>query len=252
MCGYYPEHLSHSQVETYLRCPHSYYLKYVCGIEVPPSFYLTFGKLIHSLVEADGQVQMSEGRKLSGEELLLLYQDGWREMGFPEPGLERRYFQRGENMLLAYARRPRQDIVAVELSFAVDIGVDIPVQGVIDKVYRDGGRLRVADYKTGRPYSPEARRTSMQLTLYALAVYSLYRGWPHRVEFDFLLNGLITPMIRGRDDLDIMRRTFRQVLSSIRQGEFETTCADRRWCLRVCSYRSVCSHSSVRSHVGSP
>ena len=72
------DHLSYSQVNTYLSCPLQYRFKYVD--EIPPAFTsvaLAFGSAIHEAVAAFYQTRL-EGDNLKPDQMLDVYRDTWR------------------------------------------------------------------------------------------------------------------------------------------------------------------------------
>jgi CRISPR/Cas system-associated exonuclease Cas4 (RecB family) len=46
-----PEHRSFSQLSTFLKCAHQYYLSKVAGVPEKPAVYLVAGKAVHELIE---------------------------------------------------------------------------------------------------------------------------------------------------------------------------------------------------------
>lgn len=46
-----PEHRSHSQATTWLRCQHQYYLEKVANVGRKPALYLVSGTVIHECLE---------------------------------------------------------------------------------------------------------------------------------------------------------------------------------------------------------
>ena len=56
-----PAHLSHSQVTTWLRCQHQWYLEKRMQVDRRPAVYLCAGSAIHSVIE-----QLNKGFYLEG------------------------------------------------------------------------------------------------------------------------------------------------------------------------------------------
>lgn len=46
-----PSHLSHSQITTWLRCQHQWYLEKELKVDRQPAIYLVAGSAIHSVIE---------------------------------------------------------------------------------------------------------------------------------------------------------------------------------------------------------
>lgn len=47
-----PAHRSYSQLSTFLRCQHQYYLSKIAQVPEQPAVYLAAGNAVHSMIEA--------------------------------------------------------------------------------------------------------------------------------------------------------------------------------------------------------
>ena len=75
------DHLSYSQINTYLTCSLKYKFHYVD--KIPPAFTaasLAFGSAIHEAVAAFYQTVL-EGDSLRPDQMLDVYRDSWRQAG---------------------------------------------------------------------------------------------------------------------------------------------------------------------------
>lgn len=230
--------LSHSQVEAYERCPYGYYLQYVIRLKPPPSHYLAFGSLIHEILELDAISQKNGEGKLPVFTLLRLYKERWKpqEMAFPDQATEQEYLALGRKMLMAYAKRPPEEILEVEYGFELDLGIGVPIIGFIDKVIRQDGRLKLVDYKTGKTYTKEKLERADQLALYSLAAEAL---WPDEqqpiVAYDFLADKEYEVPITDEVAWVVVDR-FAAAAQAIQAKRFQRSCQESFWCRRVCSY----------------
>ena len=72
------QHLSHSQISTYLTCPLRYKFHYVD--QIPPEFTsaaLVFGQAMHEAAAAFYQAHL-EGDALRKDQMVDVYRDTWR------------------------------------------------------------------------------------------------------------------------------------------------------------------------------
>jgi len=71
--------LSPTSINTYLRCPRKYYLKYIKGLKEKPSIYLIRGKAVHDTIarfhHLEAQDQMNFERMKT--DLLSLFNHYW-------------------------------------------------------------------------------------------------------------------------------------------------------------------------------
>ena len=141
-----------------------------------------------------------------------------------------------------------------EFSLGVPGGRRIPVKGVADRVdLLEGNRLRVIDYKSGYPPSPQR---ALQAPIYALCAQErLVERDGHAWHIDeaayvaFAGKRPLVPVIRSgasdRDDVLARARTrVMELVDGIGRGEFPPRPYDLRIC-GYCAYPSVCRKDYV-------
>jgi ATP-dependent helicase/nuclease subunit B len=136
---------------------------------------------------------------------------------------------------------------------AVDLPVGVRLKGSIDLVERGpGDRLRVTDYKTGRPPAAEQPIVEggrlLQPVLYAMAAERLFPGRPvegGRLWFTTIRAGFREAFVPLDDDT---RRAAERVITAIDRriaaGDLPAA-PDERACER-CDYRAVCGPAEER------
>jgi len=73
------DHISHSQINMWLRCPRQWKYRYVDGLKIPPSGALIVGSAYHSALECNF-IQKVESRKdLPLNDCLDLFSDAWED-----------------------------------------------------------------------------------------------------------------------------------------------------------------------------
>ena len=87
------KYLSPTSINTYLRCPRKYFLKYIKGLKEKPSIHLIRGKAVHDSIARFHQMDLtnSDGFEELKVELLSLFDHSWvgqeeelRKLGLPE------------------------------------------------------------------------------------------------------------------------------------------------------------------------
>ncbi|NNN17831.1 MAG: hypothetical protein HKL79_05675, partial [Thermoplasmata archaeon] len=171
--------LSYSSSRAYLECPLRWKFLYVDRLTEAPRGYFSFGRTIHSVLEAIMRPLVVPGARRSGEaesqrtlddwhpstpatpgpvelseeELLAIYDREWLTEGYTSPEEEARYRALGAEMLRGFYAQMRRDPphpVAVEQHLEASWD-GIPIHGYIDRIDRaPGGGLAVLDYKTSR------------------------------------------------------------------------------------------------------
>ena len=203
---YKNHHLSFSRLTRYESCPLSYRLHYIDKHQPEPSMAPRFGKVIHAVLERlvrDAPDEERSGR-LSEVRALALFREAWIADGLI--GIE--LFQEGIEILRRFVREqgelPHREVLAVEKEFRIPVG-PFTLMGVIDRVDRvDDETVEIIDYKTNhQPYTREELDTSLQMSLYQLAVRTL---WPcaKKVNLTFwmLRHGIRQETSRTDEQLD--------------------------------------------------
>lgn len=168
-----PDHRSSpSQANTYSQCPRRYALERFATKKDSSSPHMTFGTLIHKVLEiAEAEVLESDAPRSTFERAIEILDEVWDELGFGDDSIGRAWYRRAEVVLTnLYEKWPNSaDVVAVETDVRIDLA-DTSWAGKIDRVEVAAGKLTVVDYKTSRKSAtvPEAKE-SLQLGFYLLA-----------------------------------------------------------------------------------
>ena len=147
--------LSVTHLNTYLRCPLSFYFNTLLRVPAPMNAAMTFGSAVHYALEQLFRKMLSDpARHFPAPEAFL---DDFRWFmhrhgdGFTPSEFKRR-LSYGELILPAfynqYAASWQRDVL-VEHSYRGIVLGEVPLNGKLDKLELDGSRARVVDYKTG-------------------------------------------------------------------------------------------------------
>ena len=73
------DHISHSQISMWLRCPRQWEYRYVAGLKIPPSGPLIVGSAYHSALEGNFIQKVSSMVDLPLSDCLDIFSDAWEE-----------------------------------------------------------------------------------------------------------------------------------------------------------------------------
>lgn len=168
-----PDYISHTQIETYLRCPLLYRYAYVDKLKRPPTRSLLFGRAVHRTLEQYGRYYAKAGVQ-SSMMLSGLWSCVCEDSDVVESPLSYEDYEKGRRMLLNLLGGTNFNLdyaVMLEYDFLLDLA-GVQVRGVVDRVDElSQGVYRVVDYKTGGSiFSGEEVESSLQLSIYAAAV----------------------------------------------------------------------------------
>jgi putative RecB family exonuclease len=180
--GQLPDHVSYSQISTYLTCPLRYRFQYVD--QVPPAFRsaaLAFGSAIHEAVGAFYHQHLM-GDPLRTDQMLDVYREAWRngddtEIHFFNGDSDSKLIEKAGHMLKVFheAFDPSIAVIGVEEFFEINLGDLPPFCGYIDLIEQnEEGQITVADLKTAarRPTNGSVHQ-NLQLTAYSVGVEAL-------------------------------------------------------------------------------
>ena len=71
------DHVSHSQISMWLRCPQQWEYRYVRGLKAPPSSALILGGAYHSALEVNFKQKINSGEDLPVDSCLDAFSDSW-------------------------------------------------------------------------------------------------------------------------------------------------------------------------------
>lgn len=230
--------LSVSQVETWLRCPQDFYYKYVLAMPLPPAPQLSYGTLIHGMIE-----RIHNARKLnqpipSVEAYTKEILDALPKAGYVSKQSRERVRAQASKTVKAVYDRFTHDELPLETEQAILLqlpDLSLTIRGRIDAVYRTEQGVEICDFKTGTsvntPEKAKSRATgSNQLTLYALAWQTIHGEMPQLLSLDFVETGQRGSVRKQQKSLETLQRKLADMGTCLRKNEYPTA-RDHAYCM---------------------
>jgi superfamily I DNA/RNA helicase/RecB family exonuclease len=234
--------LSASDLDLYLTCPLKYKFRRVFGIPEEPTINQRFGILIHSVLERFHKDSGEDEAAAGGlDELMDLFESGWRRSGFGSSDDELQFRDRAREAMRLYWEREREsegEPAWLERKFDIRIG-EHQVRGRVDRVDRlPDGSYELIDYKTGERKSEAQLENDLQLALYRLAAREAWGLEAGTGSYYYVLDADKVAAPTKPDDAERVERTVLEVGEGVLGQDFEprpapTTCS---WC----DYRLIC------------
>ncbi|MFP4029673.1 MAG: RecB family exonuclease [Candidatus Brocadiia bacterium] len=245
-------HISHSQINEFLRCPRKYHLHR--RLQIPPAFTpapLIFGGAVHEALAAYHQARL-EGQQLGPDTLMEVFDERWmaeeRPVRYGNGENKESLRDKAYRMMETYLEDPRGigPPVAVEEKIDVSLREDLPpVWGRIDLLEQDeDGRLVLTDFKTA---SSRRSKDPSQLVLYREALRIL--GYPGvedaQIRYVVLLKtkepaiDVQVPELEG-GELNRLVGLYRAAWHSIQNG---TSHPVTGWWCRDCQWKHKCDQA---------
>lgn len=254
------DHISYTQISTYLACPLKYNFQYVEQAAWPfKPEGLVFGSAIHQALE-HYYLGRKESRDVPIPELVAIYDAAWEKESsentvlFKNGNTAEKLLQSAEAMLKAFKEGVQPgEVIAVEQPFSVDMvdpesgeSLGVPLAGRIDLVERlENQSIAVVDQKTAaRAYDKDKVEQDLQLTAYSYVMARQGHTLDElQLRFDVLLkNGsyklLSYKTSRSMEDLKRFYKTARSVLRAVQAQAFYPV---RSWMCTDCPFADKCS-----------
>lgn len=190
-------HISFSQINTYLHCPMRYYFRYIEKRIVPPQGFIVLGTGIHKGLEFNYKEKAKHKKEPSLKKILEYYDYGWEEtkkqneewgIEWEEP--EWKLKDTGVKLIEGYYEEVSPGIIPksedwVEKEFVIPQKNFPAIKGIIDLATKD---KKVLDHKIAkRKKSPDEVSFDLQSLIYQVAYYYIEKELPENFTYDMLL-----------------------------------------------------------------
>ena len=245
------KHLSHSQINMFIRCPKQYYYRYIEELVSPPSGMLILGKSGHEAIGYNYGQKIESHKDLKTSEVVDYFAEDFdsrvenEEPVFTDktPGQLK---DSGVSVLKEYQKTKSKLIQpkAVEQEFNIEFeNVDYGLKGFIDLVTNDE---KVIDHKfSKRTPSQAALDESLQLTAYRAGYEWLFESEPKELGFDYLITKKKPEIryfetFRTKEDVDEYMELLGQISELIKTGIFYKNTQGWQCSEKFCGYFSKC------------
>jgi len=187
---------SPTSINTYLRCPRKYYLKYILGLKEKPNIYLIRGQAVHHAIARLSRRDMKDPVDFDNlkMDLLKLFEEYWLSqekeiqlLGLGKETLEEIYHE-GTEMMAGWLIRYIKDFMSGQKELEIELKLISETHGVmgfIDAVRYQDGKVLLVDYKTSKS-EDMTRDIKVQMAIYALLFKENFKVLPDSIIIDFL------------------------------------------------------------------
>lgn len=182
---------SPTSINTYLRCPRKYYLKYIKGCKTRPNIYLIRGTVVHKTIAAMSRIKFDSTGPSRQDTLIQIFKRTWKQhagvinsLKLPQKVVDD-FYRESLTMLLSWVERSftsSSKNIQCELRLRSKI---FGVMGIIDAVFTQDQRIILIDYKTCTS-NKISQDIKVQLAIYALLYREHFNVTPDMVGIDFL------------------------------------------------------------------
>ena len=234
-------YLSPTAINTYLRCPRKYFLKYIKRLKDKPNIYLYRGMAVHKAIARFHKLDLRAFKSHEDMQtsILGIFRENWERMapqieslGLPKDQVDR-FFLESQDMLrdwvVRYTGSPICGLEGPQTEVKL-FSKTHGVMGIVDAIHGYDDKVSLVDYKTSAR-DDITSDIKVQMAIYALLYEDNHLVRPEVVAIDFLKTGcerrfkVTENLIKYGRDLcrDIHRRT-----SSSEEGDYPCQCGG--WC----------------------
>jgi len=260
-----PSYFSYTQLVAFSSCPYQYRFAHILRIPVKGKEQFSFGKTLHQTLQKTfalikerrqslqtdlfGQAEPGKtvNPDISQDEILKLYEDCWIDEWYESKKSKAERFEQGREILKQFYLKYRDnwpDTVFIEKNFNYklkDGDKSYLIRGTIDRIDSlADGRLRIIDYKTGRPKDKLTFEDKEQLLIYQLAAVELFKQPIAALAIYFLENNGQLDFIGSEPELEKVKTKIIVTINDIARGEFPPRPGQLcRWCdfKDICEFR---------------
>lgn len=253
-----------SHLGMFLRCAAQFERRYILGEIIPPGIAARRGSAAHKAAQINHEQKLHSHEDLPVDTLQDAARDHYVKL-IKEEGVfiskddlpeKEKLLGAGLDASVRLTRLYRETLapqiqpVLVEEKLEVDVGLDLPLVGIIDLTTEDGS---LEDIKTAdKSKNQSMADTSLQLSMYAGLVAHHTGKWPRKTNLRVLVNST-TPKLqtleteRGPEDWNLLIGRIQLMLTQIKTGLFPP-CAPDSWCCssRWCGFWWTCKWGGKR------
>jgi DNA helicase II / ATP-dependent DNA helicase PcrA len=233
--------ISYTDITAFQDCPLKFYYRKVLSLPAPSAPQQNLGSIIHGILEEAGKTMLS-GKELSLDLLIALFEARWRKAFLSDPDQKERLRTRAHDLLKRFLamQSERSGIpLALERIFKFsinDAGKPPRLTGRIDRVDKTDRGLEIIDYKTGKSTSTNLK-SDLQLPIYALACFDLFKEYPRRLTYMFLGDETCHDAVYDPESLEKIKTSIISIIDEINKSDFVST--PGRIC-ENCDYKRIC------------
>jgi DNA helicase II / ATP-dependent DNA helicase PcrA len=255
-----PERFSYSQFEAYERCPYQYRFDNILRVPKRGNFQMSFGKTMHSTLQkilqtVSGVMNKSQGalfgdvakdknNPITLEECLKIYDESWIDEWYETEANKKKYHAKGKEMTKGFYEEYHDNwpkVLFLEKAFALRMKVDdvgITIAGKIDRIDEmPDGKLKIVDYKTGKPKEKLEFNEKAQLLIYQQAAKELFRQEVGALCYRYLNDNSEIEFLGKEKDFAKLDDKISETIRAIRKGEFPPTPGQQ---CKFCDYNGIC------------
>ncbi len=245
-----PLKLNQDSINSYLTCPLQYKYNYILHMPKSQTGAMVLGTAVHKSLETFF-LSKKAGKKISIEELLVVYENNFTEVGFFNAQNKLELFNKGKKIISDFYdlhKNTQYESLLVEEKFDL-VSDGARISGRFDLVTVKDGKTAIMDFKTSQNIdekkAKERVRSSIQLRIYALAFKEKYHYPADEIGLYFVETNIFA---KAKPDEKLYQKAM-QDISDVKEGilsENFTPKPDPFNCTN-CPFNKICPASLAKN-----
>ncbi len=235
-------HLNPHQIDDYLTCPKKFEYVHVLKVPIITNWQVIYGVVIHNAIGSYFSSKL-QGKTITLDELLKIYQESWKADGFSTHEHEARKKQVGISALIDFYNNQEKSanrVLAVEEPFEFELE-GAKIRGRFDTVMSADSDKMIIDFKTSdvkeMKKGIERVKKSTQMQIYALAGEGADGRRP-RVALHFVESGIVSEYCFTDKEAEKIKKKILKAAEGINRRDFVATPGVNQ--CRWCAYKDIC------------
>jgi DNA helicase II / ATP-dependent DNA helicase PcrA len=186
---------------------------------------------------------------ISLEECLKIYEESWIDEWYETEANKQKYHEKGKEIVKAFYEEHKNNwpnVLFLEKDFSLRLKVDgegITIKGKIDRIDEmPDGKLKIVDYKTGKPKEKLEFNEKAQLLIYQQAVKEVFRQEVGALCYRYLNDNSEIEFLGAEKDFAKLDEKISATIRAIRVGEFPATPGQQ---CKFCDYSGICEFKKI-------
>ncbi|MBU4347655.1 ATP-dependent helicase, partial [Patescibacteria group bacterium] len=199
---------------------------------------------------------------ISLEEILKLYEESWIDDWYENKKQKEEYKKKGKEILKGFYEKhhrqghrqsgaggtgqtdwPRTIFLEKGFNFKLLAGEErYTIRGAIDRIDEINGKIKIIDYKTGRPKEKLSFEEKEQLLIYQLAIRDLFKQEISSLAFYYLDNNSEAEFLGAEEELSKVKEKILAIINEIKKGEFPARPSEL---CKFCDFKEICEFRKI-------
>ena len=250
--------LTQGSIDDYETCAYKYRYAHVLRLPILRHHAVVYGFALHAVVAEFYRARIKK-RKISLKQLYNVLENTWVTEGFLSAEHEEKRLDQAKEVIKSFYEREKNNKeipTFIEKNFRFTVG-DVLVTGRFDRVDVYDGKVRVIDFKSTENRSAEQlekdAKNSVQLRMYALGYYKVYKVLPEFVGIYDLESGIVggyspTEELMTKTEEEVVQ-VARNIRGDLQKDSFQAKPKyfGRQPACNYCAYSSICPFSLAKN-----